>query len=115
MLHSLVPGAPAFWPSLSIHCFDVSVALSDYEFVWLGYLANWPGLACAVYLGADLDGFGAPCPYMTNIAPGIGYPTGWNPVDDIWGPTQAMGIEGCWSTGPVPVEEATWGQIKALY
>ena len=33
----------------------------------------------------------AVCPY-TNIAPGIGFPTGWNNVSIAWGPTQAIGI-----------------------
>jgi hypothetical protein len=107
------PGPIAFWPTISRHV----VTMNDYccgpDF-WVGYYGNWPGALCAWFVGADLDGFGG-CPF-TNTAPGIGFPTGWNNVSGIWGPTAAIGL-GCEVNpcGPNPTEETTWGQIKAIF
>jgi len=106
-----LPSGIAFWPSLSRHVADVSVAVAGN--FWAGYWGNWPNGACAWYVGADLDGFGG-CPY-TNIAPGIGYPTGWQNASIVWGPTQALGIGVELGDGPVPTENTTWGAIKNLY
>jgi hypothetical protein len=108
------PGAVAFWPSLSRHAGDIDAACSSTGATWVGYWGNWPGALSAWFIGADLDGFGG-LPY-TNIAPGIGYPTGWNNVSIVWGPTQALGLGGEFiECGVVPTEERTWGQIKNLY
>ena len=52
---------------------------------------------------------------MTNIAPGIGYPTGWHPVNIVWGPTWSMGIGAYLDEGATPVECVTWGRIKSLW
>lgn len=59
-------------------------------------------------------GFGG-CPY-SYIAPGIGYPTGWNNVGVAWGPKKVLGI-GVELTdcGLVPTRKSTWGGIKALF
>ncbi|MEZ4648234.1 MAG: hypothetical protein R3E97_05495 [Candidatus Eisenbacteria bacterium] len=106
------PGAIAFWPSVSRHSFAIYADCADEHFV--GYWGNWPGSYPSWYVGADLDGFGG-CP-LTNIAPGIGYPTGWQNVSVVWGPTQAIGIgaefEEC---GTIPVQESSWGKVKALF
>ncbi len=104
---------PALWPNISTHDIDIADAGVAGDF-FVGFWGNWPGLLCGWFIAADLDGFGG-MP-RTNIAPGIGYPTGWNDPSVIWGPTQAMGI-GAWvgEGGPVPTETTTWGQIKNLY
>jgi hypothetical protein len=108
----VVPSAPAMWPNISVHDVDTVDGIVNGDF-WVGYWPNWPGGPSGWFIGADLDGFGG-LPF-TNIAPGIGYPTGWNNVSVVWGPTQAIGI-GAWLTEEViPVEESTWGAIKALY
>lgn len=108
------PGAPAFWPSLSRHAIALDDGCCVNGAFWAGYWGNWPGASCAFFIGADLDGFGG-CPY-TNIAPGIGFPTGWNNVSVAWGPTQAIGI-GVELTdcGPVATDATTWGAIKNLF
>lgn len=106
----VVPGPVAFWPSISRHTF--AIATDTAASWWVGYWGNWPGLTNGWFVGADLDGFGG-CPY-TNIAPGIGFPTGWNHVSLVWGPTQAIGC-GAETGPPVPVIDTTWGQVKSLY
>ena len=74
---------------------------------------SWPGLPNGWFIAADLDGFGG-LP-RTNLAPGSGYGTGWADPSIVWGPTQALGICAYLTTGVIPVEETTWGAIKALY
>jgi hypothetical protein len=108
------PGAIAFWPSLSRHVINLPDDSDCVDATWTGYWGNWPGAQSGWFIGADTNGFGG-CPY-SNIAPGIGYPTGWNNVSVVWGPTQALGIGGEFvSCEPSPTVEATWGQIKNLY
>ncbi len=110
---NLNPGTIAFWPALSRHVIDLSGCCPDGPF-WVGYWGNWPGGISAWYVGADLDGFGG-CP-LTNIAPGIGFPTGWTNTSQVWGPTQALGI-GCELApcGAVATRKVSWGRVKALY
>jgi hypothetical protein len=80
----------AFWPSISQHDADLNIDVTTGEFT-VGYWGNWPQSGpCAWYVAADLDGDeGHP---WTNIAPGIGYPTGWNDVSSVWGYTPSIGI-----------------------
>lgn len=103
---------PAIWPEISAHDLDINDAYT-YGDIFAGYWGNWPGLYTGWYVAADLDGFGG-MP-RTNIAPGIGYPTGWQDPSIVWGPTQALGI-GIYSWyGIVPTHETTWGELKALF
>ncbi len=106
---------PAVWPEFALTDINTTdVRISGNFFV--GYWGEWPGAMAGWYIGADLDGFGGQP--RTNIAPGVGYPTGWNDVSLIWGPTQAIGIGAYVLTGPpppVPVSIQTWGRIKSLY
>ena len=81
---------------------------------WVGFWVNCPGQLSPYFVGADLNGPGG-CP-KNNIAPGIGYPSGWQDVAVAWGPTAAMGIGAeVLPCGPVAIERATWGSVKALY
>jgi hypothetical protein len=112
------PGPVAVWPSVSTHDFVLDAATS--RLFWLGYRADYSQQPCGYFVAADTDGFGG-CP-MTNIAPGIGFPTGWQNVSVVWGPTQALGI-GAWLGGigtntgaPDPGARtmlSSWGRIKA--
>ncbi len=109
------PGTIAFWPNLSRHVFDPDPNYCCWHGpFWVGYWGVWPGEPAGWFVGADLDGPGG-CP-MTNIAPGIGFPTGWTNTSQVWGPTQALGIgcelEDCHDS---PVEQTTWGAVKHLY
>jgi len=117
MTGGLNPCPVATWPSISTHDFAITSVHATGVF-WFGYWANFSTAPCGYFIAADTNGFGG-CPY-TNIAPGIGYPTGWGNVSAVWGPTQSIGI-GAWTfpydglCGPIPVRETTWGQIKSLY
>jgi hypothetical protein len=108
------PGPIAFWPSISMH--KIYFINPPWVFVhwWVGWWGNWPGVGCGWYVAADEDGFGG---YpRTNIAPGIGYPTGWQHPNVVptFGGCQALGI--CvWVIPSTATETTTWGQIKALY
>lgn len=81
---------------------------------WIGEWPDWPWQLPIWYVGADLNGPGG-CP-MTNIAPGQGYPSGWQDVAVRFGPTAAMGLGAqvldC--PPPTPTNETTWGRVKAL-
>lgn len=103
---------PGIWPNISTHDIDnIDAAVAGDFFV--GYWGNWPGVAPGWFVAADLDGFGG-VP-RTNIAPGIGYPTGWTDPSVVWGPTMALGCSAWLGEDVIPVEETTWGAIKALY
>lgn len=109
----LDPGTIPIWPDHSIHDFAVGEVAVDGPF-FAGMWGDWPGARAGFFLAEDLDGpiEGTP---MTNIAPGIGYPTGWQSVTIVWGPTWSMGI-GAWvDEGTTPVEGVTWGRVKALW
>ncbi len=75
------PGSIGYWPAFSRIIVDI--ADTDVSGTWwIGYWGNWPWDQAGWYVGADLDGLYS-CPY-TYIAPGLGYPTGWNHVDVVW-------------------------------
>jgi len=105
------PCPVATWPSISTHDFAIG-ANNVPANIWVGYWLDASQAVCGYFVAADLDGFGG-CPF-TNIAPGIGYPTGWNNASVVWGPTQALGI-GVWNYGINPTQETSWGRVKAAY
>ena len=111
VMNGFNPCPVATWPNISTHdaCAPLGSVAGPF---WVGYWLDASVAVCGYFIAADTNGFGG-CP-MTNIAPGIGYPTGWNNVSIVWGPTQAIGI-GAWLGDPglcaVPTHESTWGQI----
>lgn len=114
----LNPCPVATWPSISNHDLALTIPVRVAGSFWIGYWADWSQNVCGYFIAADTDGFGG-CPF-TNIAPGIGYPTGWNNVGAVWGPTQAIGI-GAWVSqdpncfgGINPITETSWGRIKTV-
>jgi len=112
MTAGLNPCPVATWPSISNHDLAIGGTAVAGPF-WIGYWNDASAQPCGYFIAADTNGFGG-CPF-TNIAPGIGYPTGWNNVSAVWGPTQSIGI-GAWvNNGENPVQESTWGAVKNLY
>jgi hypothetical protein len=83
---------------------------------WVGYWGDYVGgWVIPFFVGADLDGPGGGFP-ATKIAPGQGYPTGWQDVSVRWGPTAALGIGAeVDSCPPTPTQDTTWGEIKGLF
>jgi hypothetical protein len=98
------------WPSVAQNDVEMNVLVSGAFTV--GYWGNWPGGLCYWFCGADLNGPGGH-PW-TCIAPGIGYPSGWQDPSVIWGPTRAMGC-GVYFEQATPIDRETWGSIKALF
>jgi hypothetical protein len=81
---------------------------------WVGYWGDYAGWA-PFLVGADLDGAGGGASF-TRIAPGQGFPTGWQDVSVRWGPTAALGIGAeVDSCPPTPTQGTTWGAIKAMF
>ena len=106
-----IPGTIAFWPSISEHGIGITPTAVSSDF-FVGCWGNWPGTMCPWYVAVDADGMsGSP---RTNIAPGIGYPTGWQDVAIVWGPTPSLGIGAFVSQG-TPVRDGSWGSVKRLY
>jgi hypothetical protein len=105
--------APTF-PGFRRYAVPIPAAPCVGDKFWVGLWYNAPDTGAIWYIGADLDGPGG-CP-MTNIAPGLGFPTGWQNVSVAWGPTQAMGIGAeLVPCEPVPTFDSSWGRVKSLY
>jgi len=106
------PGPVAEWPYVSYHRVKMTACCTGNDW-WVGYWGNWPGEQSWWYIASDEDGQGGTP--KTNIAPGLGYPTGWQDNDVPFGPTNALAIGAevipCGST---PTGDTTWGRIKAV-
>lgn len=89
MVPGVNPGTVATWPEVSEHHVPLSCPVHPRTF-WVGYWGAWPGQNQGWYVGADGNGPGGD-PY-TKIAPGQGFPEGWQNVSIVFGPTQALGI-----------------------
>ena len=115
---SLTPFVPVsgvgFWPTVTLHDFDVVDAEAVTGGVFVGY---WPRsfswsieqFGCAM----DQNGFGGTP--RTNIAPGIGYPTGWAHPSVVGYALRAFGIGPWVGEESTPVRNGSWGSVKALY
>ena len=113
LLSGVAVGTIAFWPSISQHDVAMGCVVCD-EFT-LGYWADfsWRTRDLGWFIAIDQNGPGGH-PW-TNIAPGIGFPTGWHDPEVVWGATQSLGFGVYFGPGASPVEEATWGEIKSLF
>ena len=111
----IAPGTIGMWPNISQHDIDITdVAVPSGYFV--GWWGNWAGVGNGWYVASDENGFGGGLP-RTNIAPGIGFPTGWNHpnVVSTFAGCQDLGIAVYEIGGPIPAQTTTWGAIKNLY
>jgi len=113
MTPALDPCPVSQWPSVSTHDLALEPVLVSGSY-WVGFWVDLSMQPCGWFVAADTDGPGG-CPY-TNIAPGIGYPSGWQSVSVVWGPTQAVGI-GAWArpAGENATAATSWGHVKLLY
>ncbi len=107
------PGSIPYWNDFT----SVDVAMTDTPVngpFFVGFWGDWPGAEWpGWYTCFDLDGPQGMS--RTNIAPGIGYPTGWQDVSTIFEPIRNLGIGAYVMSSPVPVARSTWGAIKSLY
>jgi hypothetical protein len=102
-----------YWPVVTTHDIDIVDAIAGPDGFFVGYWpGSWAGLPAQFGCAMDEDGFGG-VP-RTNIAPGIGYPTGWANPSVAGYILQAFGLGG-WVGGDTPVQETSWGAIKNLY
>ncbi|MBM3958041.1 MAG: hypothetical protein FJ313_08330 [Gemmatimonadetes bacterium] len=111
----VVPGVTGlnvgYWPSCTMNDIEIGCCVTgDFS---VGAWGNWPGQSCAFYYCADENGFGG-FPW-TNIAPGIGYPTGWNNVNVVFSGAISMGFGATIDDHPSAPESRTWGAIKGLF
>jgi len=77
-----------YWPSVGRTDLTVGQAVPG-EFT-VGYWLDASASVCAWYIGSDLDGYGGH-PW-TNVAPGTGYPSGWQHPGVVWGSCQSLGF-----------------------
>lgn len=106
----VVPSNVPFWPTIGENDFEVCLSVQG-DFT-VGYCYTY---VCwyDCYIAVDEDGpSGHP---WTNIAPGIGYPTGWQHPNVMWPGCVSLGIGFYMWTGFSPVNDGTWGAIKALF
>jgi hypothetical protein len=83
------PCPVAVWPNVNCLYAPLYPVRVDGAF-WAGFAARPSDQASGFFIAADTDGPGG-CPF-TRIAPGVGYPTGWQDVSVVWGPTRSLGI-----------------------
>lgn len=100
-----------YWPACGQNDIEMEICV-DGPFT-VGLWADFSDEPCQYYVARDLNGpAGMP---WTNIAPGIGYPTGWHHPNLIWDHTQSLLIGVYFAEGGTPVESVTWGTVKALF
>ncbi len=122
LIPGLVPESIPLWPDVAGLEYAVEAAVGNNFYV--GTQADF-GLSSTFWNAVDLDGPGG-SPW-TCIAPGLGFPVGWNDPSIVWtefGQTKSMGygvyIERSSSVDELPGDEVfdpqtTWGSIKALF
>jgi len=106
-----IPGAIGIWPQVSQHDIEIGCPVSGE--VTVGYWADFSASINEFYIAVDDNGPGGH-PW-TNIAPGIGYPTGWQNPSVVWGACQSLGLGVYFVETFSPVEPRTWGRLKALF
>ncbi len=110
----LVPGVSVnvgYWPECAENRIEVGCAIGGE--IAVGYWTDSSSHYCTIYCAADENGGGGH-PW-TCIAPGIGYPDGWQHPNVVYPNCVSMGIGVTVTDNPSPVEGQTWGAVKALF
>jgi hypothetical protein len=111
----LIPGVVfwnvPYWPSVGQN--DVEMEISVAGAFTVGCWGPWPGSLCDYFFAADENGPGGH-PW-TRIAPGQGYPSGWQDPAIVWPNAKSMGCGVYFESNPTPAESETWGTIKAMF
>jgi hypothetical protein len=100
------------WPALGQNPIEFHGGAGGHFTV--GFWTDFSVQTCQWYIGCDENGFGGH-PW-TNIAPGLGYPTGWQNPAVVWDICHSLGIGIHAEEGIIsPVQSATWGALKKLF
>jgi hypothetical protein len=99
-----------FWPACGRNDVEIGCDVSG-EFS-IGYWTNYAYEACGLWICADENGPDG-CPW-TCIAPGIGYPSGWQHANVAYPDAVSLGIGAFFEEEPSPTTSGTWGAMKAL-
>jgi hypothetical protein len=110
------------WPMVAENHLHLGLRQPQGDFA-VGYWADFSQSACTWYVAADRTG-DAGNPWV-DIAPGLGYPTGWQSPELLWPPpVRSLGIGMTVILVDTGVAEpdpegtvllSTWRKIKALY
>ena len=101
-----------YWPTAGQNDFEVCITCSG-EFT-VGYWGHFADCDCGWYTVADFND--SPGHAWTCVAPGIGYPSGWQHPRIIWSdPFNSLGFGVYIQDTPSPREAPTWGSIKELF
>lgn len=114
VLRDWFPETPGYWPDVTFRDVELGEIPSPGPH-FIGFWPNWPD-AQGWFLGADEDGPGLGGP-RTKIAPGLGYPTGWNHPNVVseFSGCRDLAIREYCIEDPTATKTTTWGRIKALY
>jgi len=111
----VIPGVTglntSYWPTCVENDIEIGCCVNG-DFA-VGYWADWPGGCCEYWCCADENGPGGH-PW-TCIAPGIGYPSGWQHPNVVFSECVSMGIGVTVTEDPSPVESETWGALKSFF
>lgn len=100
-----------YWPDCGQNDIAIECCVSG-EFT-VGWWADFTDQQLQWYMCADENGPGGH-PW-TCIMPGIGYPTGWQHPEIVFGECQSLMIGAYFEAGPSPSQSPSWGRIKALF
>ncbi|MBU1700681.1 MAG: hypothetical protein KJ970_00315 [Candidatus Eisenbacteria bacterium] len=110
------PGPIATWPEISVHQLSMNCCVDGAHFA--GYWGNWPfNQQEGWYVAADEASDTTNARSATKVFPGLGYGSGWVPINEIFPNCKNLGIremarDRC---SPWPTKTTSWGKIKSLY
>ena len=111
MMPGVAPVNVGYWPSCGENEIEINCCIRGE--CAIGYWVDNASQQCTFYCCVDENGIvGHP---WTCIAPGIGYPTGWQHPNVVFPDCVSMGIGATVTDDPSPAESETWGAIKSLY
>jgi len=111
----LAAGVPVqnvpYWPAIGACDLEIDCCVNG-DFT-IGYWDDRSQTVCELFCAADENGSGGH-PW-TYIAPGIGYPSGWQHPNVVHPNCVSMGIGVTVASTPSPAESETWGAIKSMF
>jgi hypothetical protein len=91
--------------------FDLGPGVVECGAYWFTQIGYFPSLPMDAYVW---QGGAGGCPW-TCIAPGIGYPTGWQHPSVVFPHCRSLGIGVYFGDPPLSGECRSWGAIRALF